>query len=197
MAKMFYVYCYKNKINGKRYIGKTNSISDRKRRHRRNAFVDNVSLPFYNAIRKYGEDNFEFSILDKFQYEYVILDLEIFYIKLFQSNNKDFGYNITAGGEGSTGAKHNENQIRANKERVGTKNGNSKLTEETVHQIYDDYKCGSYFNADLAKKYNVSEITVERILSGRAWKHLNLDIAALYPMKRKNITRGYLEAVNE
>lgn len=197
MAKMFYVYCYKNKINGKCYVGKTNSISARKRRHRRNAFIDNVKLPFYNALRKYGEDNFEFLILDEFQYEYVILDLEIFYIKLFQSNIKEFGYNVTAGGEGSTGTKHNENQIRVNKERVGSKNKNSKLTEEIVFQIYEDYKSGNYFNDNLSKKYNVSEVTIERILSGRAWKHLNLDIAALYPMKRKNITRGYLEAVNE
>lgn len=194
---MFYIYCYKNKKNGKVYIGKTKNLSQRKSRHRRNAFIDNVKLPFYNALRKYSENDFEFLILDKHAHEYVIFDLEIFYIRLFSSNQKEFGYNITAGGEGSTGVKHNENQIRANKLKVGTKNGNSKLTEEIVFKIYEDYKSGQYFHIDLATKYNISSITVERILSGRSWKHLNLDIVALYPVKRKNITCGYLEKNND
>jgi group I intron endonuclease len=190
---MFYVYCYKNKTNGKCYIGKTKNISQRKSRHRRNAFVDKLTLPFYNALRKYGENNFDFQILEQFEHEYVIFDLEIFYIKAYKSNNSEYGYNLTAGGEGSAGLKHNENQIKANKLKVGDKNGNSKLTEQVVYQIFNDYKTGEYYIKQIADKYQVSPITIERLLCGKSWKHLNLDISSLGNIKRKNMVRGQLE----
>lgn len=184
---MFYIYCYKNKINGKCYIGKTNNISQRKNRHRRNAFVDKNTLPFYNALRKYGEDNFEFSILDEFHLEDIIFDLEIFYISAYKSNNQNYGYNITSGGEGSTGTKHNENQKRANKLKIGEANGNSKLNNTTAVLAYNDYKSEQYTIKDLSIKYSVSHITMERLLSGRSWKHLNLDIKSLHYIKKQNI----------
>lgn len=184
---MFYIYCYKNKTNGKCYIGKTNNISRRKNRHRRNAFIDKNTLPFYNALRKYGEDNFEFSILDKFNLEDIIFDLEVFYISAYKSNNRNYGYNITSGGEGSSGTKHNENQKRSNKLKVGESNSNSKLTSATALSAYNDYKTGFYTIKNISDKYNVSHITVERLLSGRSWKHLNLDIESLQLIKKKNI----------
>lgn len=96
---MFYIYCYKNKTNGKCYVGKTSNISRRKSRHRRNAFIDKLTLPFYNALRKYGEDGFDFSILDSFHLENIIFDLEVFYISAYKSNNRNYGYNITSGGD--------------------------------------------------------------------------------------------------
>ena len=34
---MNYIYCYTNKINGHKYVGKTNNLERRKREHRSNA----------------------------------------------------------------------------------------------------------------------------------------------------------------
>lgn len=192
---MFYIYCYKNKINGKCYIGKTNNISQRKNRHRRNAFIDKNTLPLYNALRKYGEDNFEFSILDKFHIEDIIFDLEIFYISAYKSNNRDYGYNVTSGGEGSSGTKHNENQKKSNKLKVGESNGNSKLTNVTALSVYNDYKTGLYTIKDISNKYNVAHITIERLLSGRSWKHLNLDVKSLQFIKKENVILSHRKKV--
>lgn len=186
----YYVYCYKNKVNGKCYVGKTNNISQRKSKHRRLAFTEKSQLPFYRAIRKYGEDNFEFTVLDTFCWEDIIFDLEKFYIKAYKANQREFGYNITEGGEGSSGTRHNENQKRANKLRVGTKNGRSKLNDELVLAMFEDYRTGNFSMIELASQYNISAVTVERILSGRSWKHLNLDVSSLKHVKKINISRS-------
>lgn len=194
---MFYVYCYTNKKNGKCYIGKTNNISQRKSRHRRNAFIENLNLPFYRALRKYTEDGFDFKILDQFDSEWVIFDLEKFYIKEFKSNQKEYGYNVTEGGEGSSGTKHNENQIKSNKLRVGILNGNSKLTEDLIKNIYNEYKYTNQSMKDISVKYNVSSLTIERILSGRAWKHLNLDIKSLSEIKKQKVAGNFISSKEE
>ena len=53
------IYKITNKINGKSYIGQTvQRLSDRYYRHKRNAFKDNYNTPLYNAMRKYGINNF-------------------------------------------------------------------------------------------------------------------------------------------
>lgn len=183
----FYVYCYKNIINNKCYIGKTNNISKRKSAHIRKAFIENSQLPFYRSLRKYGKDKFEFSILDEFDSEDIIFELEKFYIKAYKSNKLDYGYNLTDGGEGSSGTCHNENQKKSNNLKIGSNNGNSKLTEELAKTIFDDYSSGKYSILELSIKYCVAHITIERLLSGKSWKHINLNIESLSSIKRSNI----------
>ena len=52
---------------------------------------------FYNALKKYGWDNFDHEILVEARLE-ELDDLERFYIQKFNSNNKEFGYNLESGG---------------------------------------------------------------------------------------------------
>ncbi|HRT03206.1 MAG TPA: GIY-YIG nuclease family protein [Candidatus Diapherotrites archaeon] len=53
------IYCAENLLNGKRYIGQTiKSLAKRKSRHHSEAFIFNKSGKFYDALRKYGWDNF-------------------------------------------------------------------------------------------------------------------------------------------
>lgn len=193
----YYIYCYKNKINGKLYIGKTNNISKRKSSHRRRAFKENKFTPFYNALKKYGESNFEFTILDYFWLESVIFELETFYINAYKSNKKKFGYNVTDGGEGSAGAKHNQNQIAANKLKFGENNGNSKLTDDLAIKIFNHYKIGNITIKEISEIYSLSKITVERLLSGKSWKHLKLDIKSLEDIKNNNIRMAIRRSCNE
>ena len=57
----------------------------------------------------------------------------------------------------------------------GEKQGQSKLTEQIVRQIYIDYrinKIGSSYK--VAEKYNISRTTVSSIANGYNWKHLEL-----------------------
>lgn len=99
------VYCYRNLQNDKKYIGKTINEKYRINKHKRNALIS--TTPFYNAIRKYGWDDFEYSILyeiegdDKYMIDSKIKQKEKECILL--NNSILEGYNLTEGGDGSCG----------------------------------------------------------------------------------------------
>lgn len=59
---MIKIYCHRNKQNGKVYIGQTCKTLD-ERACRGNGYRD--SPRFYNAIKKYGWDMFESSVLSE------------------------------------------------------------------------------------------------------------------------------------
>lgn len=103
---MLYIYKFTNKVNGKVYVGQTNDIVKRKRGHKSTAFNSkskDYNLPFHNALRKYGWENFDFEILeeidDAFGREY-LNEREKFFIVNEKSLINENGYNLTIGGEG-------------------------------------------------------------------------------------------------
>ena len=62
MNKIFYIYCHRNIINNKRYIGQTCQKPEK----RWNNGLGYKTCPrFYSAILCYGWDNFEHIILEK------------------------------------------------------------------------------------------------------------------------------------
>jgi group I intron endonuclease len=93
------IYIAENKINGMVYIGKTTKNIDRRRwDHVTKALRKTNNLRFHNAIRNYGPENFEWQILDVCNNS-DLDEQEIYYIKLYKSYNKEFGYNMTEGGD--------------------------------------------------------------------------------------------------
>lgn len=102
---MIGIYCAKNIVNEKVYIGKSVNVEKRWKDHKKgynNPNASQYASYFYNALRKYGFDSFEFSILEECT-EDKLNDKEIFWINKFQSNNREYGYNTTNGGDGVTG----------------------------------------------------------------------------------------------
>ena len=91
MDDKYYIYIHKNKINKKIYVGQTKSIKDRWK-----PTAYEKCSKFYNAIQKYGWENFEHIILknnltlDEANY------WETYYIKYFNTVNN--GYNLNYGG---------------------------------------------------------------------------------------------------
>lgn len=101
------IYLFINKINNKVYVGQTyNKYTERWTAHR----ISTDTYYFHRAIRKYGWDNFNKYVVEQSE-SYIINEDNInivnkwldereqYYIKLFDSNNRDKGYNSTSGGK--------------------------------------------------------------------------------------------------
>ena len=98
--KRWCVYCHTNKINGKRYIG----ITSQKPEQRWNYGYGYRGCPlFWNAIQKYGWENFDHKILLKNLTHEEACKNEQKFIEKYKSNNNEYGYNLTAGGEATYG----------------------------------------------------------------------------------------------
>lgn len=99
--KTYIVYKITNKKNRKSYIGKTEySLEHRWNRHLSSA-RNGSKFRFHSAIRKYGEDCWDLSVIETYQTEdeNFINEKESHFIKLFESDTKK-GYNATSGGTG-------------------------------------------------------------------------------------------------
>jgi predicted GIY-YIG superfamily endonuclease len=90
------VYQHINKINGKMYIGITKQEFER-RWENGYGYKDNDY--FYNAIKKYGWNNFKHNKLYTGLTKEEAQQKEIELIGKYKSNNRKFGYNISKGGE--------------------------------------------------------------------------------------------------
>lgn len=108
------IYLFKNKINGKCYVGQAVKLQQRIKSHWKNWNNPRYQhLTFYSAIAKYGWENFEFSIVESFRdalsdrTKNILDQLEKKYIQEYNSYNN--GYNSTLGGDkGVFGYKHTE-----------------------------------------------------------------------------------------
>jgi hypothetical protein len=90
-----YIYIHKNKINNLCYIGQTNNP---KKRFKYEGIYYKDSPKFWNAIQKYGLNNFEHIVLPTIYTTQQELDqAEIDMIKELDSYNN--GYNLTEGGK--------------------------------------------------------------------------------------------------
>lgn len=104
---MIYIYKHRNNINNKIYIGQTNNI---KKRWNPSRYKD--SPRFYNAIQKYGWDNFTHEILSEIEDQNEADNQEIALIEYFDSTNPEKGYNISHGGNAPTRGKHLSEETR-------------------------------------------------------------------------------------
>lgn len=98
--KKFLVYCLRNTLTGKRYVGFTGrSLKIRWRQHQR-AAIAGVLTHLYNAIRLDGADCWDVRIIAELETAQEACLLEVFFISLFETSDSTKGYNMTFGGEG-------------------------------------------------------------------------------------------------
>lgn len=91
------IYKITNKVNNKCYIGQSVDINRRFSSHK-TAAKNQVKYPFYEAINKYGIENFNFDILEECGKE-ELNEKEKYWIQHYKSNNSEYGYNLTDGGQ--------------------------------------------------------------------------------------------------
>ena len=136
---MIGIYKIENKINGKVYIGQSINIKIRWQQHKREANCNRRNAPLYNALRKYGLDNFTFEVLEECSQE-LLNEKEIFWIAHYKSNDRDFGYNVLAGGQ----------------------NGGILYPNEWFYELWD----AGFTVGEIIKELDVSNTTVQSKLEG-------------------------------
>lgn len=108
MEKKYFIYKHTNKINGKVYIGQTCQKPEKRWQNGLSAYSHNQH--FYNAIKKYGWNNFEHEILLENLTQKEMEYWEDYYIEFYESRNPEKGYNIMKGGKKSPFQELWENQ---------------------------------------------------------------------------------------
>jgi group I intron endonuclease len=103
--KKWKVYVHINNINNKLYVGIT-SQSVKARWENGRGYSE--SPKFWNAIQKYGWDNFEHKVLFDNLCETEAKEIEKSSIKNLNLRDDRFGYNITEGGDGVCGHHHTD-----------------------------------------------------------------------------------------
>ena len=94
------IYSIENKINNKKYIGQTTrTLESRVAEHFKNCKYDYLQYKvLYQAINKYGKENFISYELDEADTQEELDEKESYWIKYFDSYRKG-GYNMTVGGQ--------------------------------------------------------------------------------------------------
>lgn len=152
---MFYLYVITNNINKKKYIGQTINVEKRKHEH---YFSDSSGSKLVRrAIKKYGMENFDFQILCTSEKEEIIKELEIKIISSLNTMSPN-GYNLTLGGEGTTGYKHTEK----NKKIMSKLKKGIKQSEDQKRKTSERMKGNS-----LAKGYKHTEETLKLLSEQR------------------------------
>ena len=102
---MAYIYKITNSINGKVYIGKTsNTIETRWAEHKRDSRKERCEKrPLYDAMNKYGIDNFQIEEIEEVENDEIACERESYWIDYYHSYvgyDDCKGYNATKGGDG-------------------------------------------------------------------------------------------------
>ena len=166
------VYIIENKVDGKKYIGKTMvGFKVRKYRHirelRLNTHVNNHLQSAWNC---YGENNFEFKLVFISDDEDEVNAKEIELISKYNTTDTNNGYNLRGGGEGGF-----HSDITKNKISHSSRGKNSNLTFDDVRRI----KLAMYCLMDrkeISEKFNASRKVLTQISMGKAFEYVNSEL---------------------
>lgn len=160
----FKIYLIENIINGKVYVGKTKKlIEERWKDHVRNA-KNKTNRRLYDAMNKYGPENFTISELDSVEDEEKINEMESWFIYILHSNDPKHGYNMTLGGDGgNTISAFTEDRLLDYKKKLSESIRGYKHSEETKLRL-SEMKTGIIMD-DLIKE-KISKTIKDRIISG-------------------------------
>src|SRR5574343_441909 len=138
------IYKVTNLIFGKIYIGKSiYTLNERKRCHKCESKQSNQL--FHKAIRKYGWENCGGEIVCKCNI--ILLNIrETMKIIVNHSHVSEGGYNLTWGGDGSSGYKQSEKSIRKRVDAIRNSGGYIRTKEQRKEMSKNrrGKKCSEY-----------------------------------------------------
>lgn len=139
------IYLATNLTNGKQYVGlSTVSMESRRKQHFKKS-KGNSPLKFHRAIRKYGKESFDWTVIDTAVTEEELCKKEMYWINKLNTFNN--GYNMTLGGDGLNGYKNTREQ----KIQKAVANGMKpfyvfNLSGELVGEFISQSDCASELN---------------------------------------------------
>jgi group I intron endonuclease len=126
------IYKIINTINSKVYVGKTiKSLNYRFGRHLINA-NKKINRHLYDSINHYGKEAFKIELIEECADE-ILSKREIYWISKYKSNQKEFGYNMTDGGDG--GKMQPESIERMRLKKTGRKTSDETKKKQSKSQI--------------------------------------------------------------
>lgn len=175
------VYKILNLVNDKFYIGSSKNIYERWDSHKKELRHNcHYNGHLQNAWNKYGEDNFQFIILEKCEPEQR-LEREDWYIKNTKCYLSEIGYNVQS--SAIPEYIHKDDNCNTGKYyRSGERAASATLTDEQALQIINMYNNGDDYKY-IADKFEIPVKRVLYILRGDTWKHLSKYITRPAPGK--------------
>lgn len=179
MIKICGIYKITNKINNKCYIGQSKNILKRWKTEYK---WYHINKHLQSAFKKYGIENFDFEIIEECQPD-LLNEREQFWITVYNSFDRNFGYNKTLGGAGTPGRTFIMSEETRNKIRIA--NTGHKFTTEQLEEfrniIRDNqiviycYETNKYYAsiANAARELKICKESVRHVISGESNYALN------------------------
>ncbi len=169
------IYKTTNLINNKIYIGQTDG---------KNKSYKGGGKLLKKAFIKYGKENFKFETIVEGNFNNILTDsLEIHYIKLYNSTNRNIGYNIEVGGKGHK----NETKIKIGQSIKGIKRSEEtkkrmSISRKGIH-LSNEIKYKIFKNSVLKKQvgqFDLKNNLIKTFESSReAGRKLNINYAMI------------------
>lgn len=144
-----YIYTFPN---NKKYVGQT-SRTIKERANYGEGYRNSPAV--YNAIKKYGWENITietFPCASKQEMD----ELEKYYIQLYKTNNNNYGYNLTIGGEGV--CKINRKKVITLWEKGFSLGEIAEKIKSNSNTISDILKAEKLYNAEEVEKRKIRVI---------------------------------------
>ena len=158
-----YIYIIENKLNGDCYVGKSNDVERRWKKHRSSVKDGNTHLS--RAMRRHGIENFEIRVVDEHDDEmYALQTLEPMWIQRLRESGVGL-YNMTDGGEGIVGLEFSEEHRRKLSEAAKLRDNSNRgpLSEETKRKIAESNRGRTISEETRAKQSAAAKRRAERI----------------------------------
>ena len=157
------IYMIQNKVNGKIYIGQSVDINSRWGSHKGELrYNSHYNKHLQKSWNKYGEDNFEFTIICECN-ENQLNTMEEYYIFELMTYDPDFGYNKSYGGGGCRATEETRKKISdSSKGKI--------ISEETRKKLIESHK-GKTLSEEQRRK--ISEALKGRIISEETRKKIS------------------------
>lgn len=187
--KTYTIYRATNQVNNKVYIGFTSNWPQRINGHNYDRRYGNTNnKAFYNAIEKYGWENFKWeAIYQSLDEEHTLKVMEPHFINEYQSwvgfENCN-GYNTTRGGDGTSGYKRTSELIESHRKQLQGR----KQTPEHIKKRMDSWKTNPKFGkARLGSSHTIE--SREKISAALKGKPKSESHKAAMKLRPQDITR--------